>query len=84
LEPLGEQHNRAGFSCGKEPLDRYLQTQVTQDIRRRIATCFVAIERTTDRLAAYFTLASAGIPLPIFQRTLSGSSPAIQAFQPSG
>src|SRR5207302_1928361 len=34
----------------------------TQDIRRRIASCFVAIETATGKLAAYYTIASAGIP----------------------
>jgi GNAT superfamily N-acetyltransferase len=52
------------FACGEEALDRYLRTQVTQDIRRRIASCFVAIEVTTGRLAAYYTIAAASIPTP--------------------
>jgi hypothetical protein len=41
------------FSCGEEALDRYLRTEATQDIRRRIASCFVAIESATGCLAAY-------------------------------
>jgi hypothetical protein len=31
-------------------LDRYFQTQATQDIRRRIANCFVAVETATNHL----------------------------------
>jgi ribosomal protein S18 acetylase RimI-like enzyme len=43
-------------------LDRYLREQVTQDVRRRVAACFVA---TTDgkRIAGYYTLASASLLL---------------------
>lgn len=63
LEPLGDAHERASFSCGQEPLDRYFQTQATQDIRRRVATCFVAVEEVSGRVAGYYTLAAAGIPL---------------------
>ena len=63
VEPLGAVHDRAGFSCGQEPLDRYFQTQATQDIRRRVATCFVAVEVSTGAVAGYYTLASAGIPM---------------------
>ena len=63
LEPLGDAHDRTGFACGQDPLDRYFQTQATQDIRRRVATCFVAVEVTTGLVAAYYTLASAGIPI---------------------
>jgi ribosomal protein S18 acetylase RimI-like enzyme len=63
VEPLSETHNRSAFSCGQEPLDRYLKTQASQDLRRRMATCFLAIESATGEVAAYYTLAAAGIPL---------------------
>ncbi len=55
-------HNRATFSCGSEPLDRYFQQQVTQDIRRRVTACFVAL--TSEQIVAgYYTLASTSVPL---------------------
>ena len=62
LAPLDTAHERAAFSSGSEPLDRYLREQVTQDIRRRVAACFVAL---TDgqRIAGYYTLASASLLL---------------------
>jgi len=63
MESLGEQ-DRAAFACGHEVLDRYLQTQATQDVRRRIATCFLAIENATGRIAAFYTIASASIVTP--------------------
>ncbi len=50
LAPLGD---CGSFHCGEEALDRYLQTQATQDIRRRIVNCFVAVEawdQSTGRL----------------------------------
>ena len=61
IEELGQQHDRSAFDCGSEPLNRYLVQQVTQDIRRRVAACFVAVEQ--DAIAGYYTLASAGIAL---------------------
>jgi ribosomal protein S18 acetylase RimI-like enzyme len=63
LERLHEGRDRASFECGTEPLDRYFRTQVTQDIRRRVATCFVAIESSSDQIAAYYTLSATSIPL---------------------
>jgi ribosomal protein S18 acetylase RimI-like enzyme len=63
LEPLSEYHDRSPFTCGEEALDRYLRSQVTEDIRRRIATCFVAIEQSSGRVAAFYTLAAASIPI---------------------
>jgi ribosomal protein S18 acetylase RimI-like enzyme len=63
FEPLGEQHDRTAFHCGEEALDRYFQTQATQDIRRRVANCFVAVEVATGQLAAYYTLSASSVPL---------------------
>jgi ribosomal protein S18 acetylase RimI-like enzyme len=63
LEPPGGKHDRSSFRCGEDPLDRYLQTQVTQDIRRRIANCFLALETVTSNIAAYYTISAASIPL---------------------
>jgi len=64
LEPLSDHHDRAAFTCGEEALDQYLRTQATQDMRRRIASCFVAIETVSGRLAGFYTIASASIPTP--------------------
>ena len=62
LEALSEAHDRSTFTCGEEALDRYFQTQVTQDIRRHIANCFVAVEVATGQLAAYYTIAAEAAP----------------------
>ena len=66
VEPLittgDDAHERSAFRCGEEALDRYFQTQATQDIRRRVANCFVAVEVATGRAAAFYTLSAASIP----------------------
>ena len=36
---------------------------MTQDIGRRITSCFVAVERGTSEVAAFYTLSAASIPL---------------------
>ncbi|GAA4012445.1 GNAT family N-acetyltransferase [Actimicrobium antarcticum] len=59
---LDTQLDRTTFCSGAEPLDSYFHRQVTQDIRRRITACFVAL--TPDqRVAGYYTLASASLLL---------------------
>ena len=63
MEPLGSGHDRSAFHCGEEALDRYFQMQATQDIRRRIANCFVAVEIVGSQVAAFYTLSAASIPL---------------------
>jgi ribosomal protein S18 acetylase RimI-like enzyme len=60
---LGPGHDRASFSCGIEALNRYFQNQVTQDVRRRVTACYVATEVSVGKVAGYYTLAGAGIPL---------------------
>jgi ribosomal protein S18 acetylase RimI-like enzyme len=63
FEPLGGQHDRKSFRCGEDALDRYLQTQATQDIRRNIANCFVAVETATGQVGGYYTLSGASVAL---------------------
>jgi ribosomal protein S18 acetylase RimI-like enzyme len=62
LAPLDAAHDRTTFNSGSKPLDRYLQEQVTQDVRRRVAACFVALA-DGQRIAGYYTLASASLLL---------------------
>jgi GNAT superfamily N-acetyltransferase len=63
FEPLGSQHDRESFRCGEHALDRYLREQATQDVRRKFANCFVAIEIATGTVAAYYTLSASSIVL---------------------
>jgi ribosomal protein S18 acetylase RimI-like enzyme len=62
LVPLDAGFDRAAFDCGSEPLNRYLREQATQDSRRRVAACFVALAEG-PRIAGYYTLASASLLL---------------------
>ncbi|AXG46790.1 GNAT family N-acetyltransferase [Photorhabdus laumondii subsp. laumondii] len=58
---LNEEHDRDSFYSGSEFLDGYFQRQVGQDVRCRVAACFVALH--DHRVAGYYTLAAAGIQL---------------------
>lgn len=60
---LDDAFDRSIFNSGVAPLDKYFQERVTQDTRRRVTACFVAL--TVDqRIAGYYTLASASLALP--------------------
>jgi GNAT superfamily N-acetyltransferase len=63
IAPLSADHDKPAFSCGVEALDRYLQTQATQDIRRRIANCFVATSANSNIIAGYYTFSAASVPM---------------------
>ena len=62
VEILASRHQRIDFSCGVAALDRYFHQLVTQDIRRRLSNCFVAID-PVGAIVGYYTFAAAGIPL---------------------
>lgn len=65
IVPLGKldaAYDRTRFQSGSDPLDRYFHQQVTQDIRRHVTACFVALAGD-GRIAGYYTLASASILL---------------------
>jgi ribosomal protein S18 acetylase RimI-like enzyme len=62
IEALNSGHNRTGFSSGVEPLDRYFRELVTQDIKRRLSNCFVALD-AVGVVAGYYIFAAASLPL---------------------
>jgi predicted N-acetyltransferase YhbS len=63
IGPLSAAHDRKEFTCGAEALDRYLRTQASQDVRRRVATCFVAAEEGGDTVVGFYTLAATSLVL---------------------
>lgn len=62
IEPLSPAHDRKAFSSGVAALDRYLQELVTQDIKRRLSNCFVALDEI-GAISGYYTLAASSLPL---------------------
>ncbi len=73
VEPLEKKHDRVAFSCGVEPLDRYLKQQAGQDARKRVAAPFVLVEKNSTSVVGYYTLSATSIkinelPLEIIQK----------------
>lgn len=63
IEPLSKAHDRSGFACGNDRIDTYFRETVSQDVKRRYATCFVAREIATGIVAGFYTLSSNNVPL---------------------
>jgi GNAT superfamily N-acetyltransferase len=57
VEPLTDRHDRASFSCGSDLLDRYLQRQAGQDLRKRVSAVFILTD-DGQRIAGYYTLSA--------------------------
>lgn len=75
IEALTKAHRRKTFSCGKERIDRYFHEVVTQDIKRRYATCFVARDLETDLIAGFYSLSSSNVPLSTVPELLANRLP---------
>lgn len=74
ISVLDPDADRSAFNCGVEALNRYFQQQVTQDIRRRVAACFVAVTED-DRIAGYYTLATASVLLTDLPKNIGKKLP---------
>ncbi|MEP7353791.1 MAG: GNAT family N-acetyltransferase [Acidobacteriota bacterium] len=72
-------HDRSTFACGEVALDLYLRTQVTQDIRRHITNCFIAVDTLSGHVAGYYTLAATSIPLTNLPQSLAKRLPRYPA-----
>ena len=74
VAPLDHRHDCTGFHSGSELLDRYFRDHVMQDIRRRVTACFVALT-DEQRIAGFYTLASASVLLSDLPASLSRKLP---------
>lgn len=60
---LARAHDRKGFSCGNDMLDRYLQTQARQDVQRNLAQVFVLLDADQQTIQGYYSLSNSSLQL---------------------
>ncbi|AQQ25384.1 GNAT family N-acetyltransferase [Burkholderia cenocepacia] len=70
-------HDRSRFACGTPALDRYLREVVTQDVRRRVAACFVMLDGNV--VAGYYTLSAASVALTDLPHAIARKLPRYPA-----
>jgi GNAT superfamily N-acetyltransferase len=64
IEALAARHDRGTFHCGVPELDRYLREQASQDQRRKVAACYVAVDPDAPKLVlGYYTLSAYSVRL---------------------
>lgn len=81
LVPLTAEHDKSGFESTSDVLNQYFREQVSQDIRRRVAACFVALAKDGS-IAGCYTLASASVlldKLPLETRKKLPRYPSVPA-----
>ena len=71
---LTREHGRGAFHSGVDALDRYLKEFALQDIKRRIAGCFVALDDAGE-IAGYYTLAATSVPFDALPTDLTKRLP---------
>lgn len=69
---LEKNHNRKNFSCGIDELDNYLKQYANQDIKKRLAVCYVIADQNND-VIGYYTLSSNSIDLSDIPEDLAKS-----------
>jgi len=75
IASLSSKHDRLAFTCGVGPLDQYFRRQASQDIRRRIASCFVICQAATGVIAGYYTLSATNVRLRDLPEEIAGRLP---------
>lgn len=60
--PFKKSFCRDGFHCEKPSLDAYIKTQVSQDIKEKLAVCFVLLAPDQKSIIGYYTLSNGSIP----------------------
>ncbi len=54
---LDKTHNRKSFRCEEQQLTDYIQKQVSQDVSKKLALCFVAAD-SQNNVIGFYTLSS--------------------------
>ncbi len=58
--PLHSSHKKTAFKCGISLLDNYLHKQAKQDVKRKLAACFVLINEGKE-IIGYYTLSNLSV-----------------------
>lgn len=77
-EALSRDLDRSAFRSGVDALDRYLKEFAFQDIDRRVAECFVALD-DARKIAGYYTLAATSVALDGLPAKIAKRLPRYQA-----
>jgi ribosomal protein S18 acetylase RimI-like enzyme len=75
VEALSKAHNRSDFTCGNDRIDAYFRETVSQDVKRKYATCFVARDTANGRVAGFYTLSASNVPLNAVPEALAKKLP---------
>ena len=61
IEAFSRRHDRSGFVCGRDSLDDFIRTRVSQYEKRRLGKTFVAVPAGGTQVVGYITLAAGAV-----------------------
>lgn len=72
--PLHTSHRKEHFQSGNELLDAYFHYQAKQDVKRKLAACFVLVNED-HVVKGFYTLSNAGIPREVVPDEIKNKLP---------
>jgi len=63
------------FDCGNQQLNSYLKRQAGQDVKRKLAACFVLTSKDSANIIGFYTLSNNSIPLTLFPEDIRRKLP---------
>ncbi|MCZ2474734.1 GNAT family N-acetyltransferase [Aquirufa ecclesiirivi] len=75
IELLDSKHERTDFDCGEDLLNKYVKTQASQDVKRKLAACFVLTKPSSSPIQGFYTLSNYSIPLHHFPESIQKKLP---------
>jgi ribosomal protein S18 acetylase RimI-like enzyme len=79
---LNKQHHKSDFNCGHEALNTYLHQRAGQDMKRKLAACFV-LANEEQRIMAYYTLSAASVSAKDLPLTIQAKLPLSYTYIPA-
>lgn len=73
-EPLNSLHKKQEFHCRKILLDNYLHKQAKQDVKRKLAVCFILADEANN-VQGYYTLSNLGLDRNIVPEEIKRKMP---------
>jgi GNAT superfamily N-acetyltransferase len=75
IEALTKAHDRSGFACGVEALDRYLRQQARHDADKHVAAPFVLVAPPAVAVLGYYTLSASVVSVTDIAADLAKTLP---------
>jgi len=63
ISPYERSFDRKAFDCGEIALNGYLQRQLSQDLKKKVASCFILHDEGQSQILGYYTLSTVSADL---------------------